>query len=283
MEKTIILSYARTGSTAVFDVYRKYIEANFKDSIRVPMEVACKESWLSEIDFDGVVLPMNKFKKKYNLEDLMKYMAGLDETNYHLERQKLGSLIFENILKEPNFVTKIFPEQFIGAFDQVSTSLKDFTESNGKIIALYRRNVLEGIASIILANEEQQWVCSTAWSKLKKRNCFEKSKRSQEAVEIEIEYYLEHIAHWYSFINFLKEKGIPLTVVAYEDIPAFNFKMLNYLEDAGLTTGYETSVGVQQDSRDRTNAIFYQKDLIEKMVKRYKSLLPMNIFYQLEL
>ena len=284
MEKRIILSYQRTGSTPVLDVYRKFQESYYPSAIRVPQEPTCRDTWKHPYDFDMVENPYKEFKEKYSLSEAMRYLLHLPEGMYAVERQKVGAKIFSCILKEDVYVTKMFPEQFVGNELYNLKLLKQATDDKAKIIVLYRKNLLDSLSSLLLAIEEDKWVVNKSWKDVRKRLYLtESTKYPKEVLEWEVTKYVNNLHAWYNFVVMLKEAGVPLTLVAYEDITSYDYQLLNKLEGTKFLSGYNTCLIVQSDPRDRTNALFWEKDIIEKAIKYCKEHLPVNEMLQLEL
>lgn len=283
IEKRIILSYQRTGSTPVLDVYRKFQESYYPSAIRVPAEASCRDTWKHYHDFDMVENPYKEFKAKYALDEVMRYLLYLPEEMYQTERQKVGARIFKNILKEDVFVTKMFPEQFVGNELYFLNLLKTATESGTKIIVLYRKSLLDSLSSLLLAIEEDKWVVNRSWPDIRERLYLtESTKYPKELIDIEVTRYVTNLDAWWKFVLMLKEAGVPLTLVAYEDIPYYDYRLLNKLEGTKFLSGYNTCLEVQSDPRDRSNALFWEKDIVEKAVKYCKEHLPLNEMLQLE-
>jgi hypothetical protein len=284
IEKRVILSYQRTGSTPVLDVYRKFQESYYPSSIRVPAEVSCRDTWVLNRDFDLIDNPYQKFKEKYGVADLMRYMSHLPHEKYMQERQRIGETLFDNILKEDVYTTKMFPEQFNNNFMSASDKLKKVVNDEGKIIALYRRGFLDSLASLLLAFEEDRWVLNENWKRVVNRLYLKEStKLPKHVIETEVLSYVKAIQEWHKFLKHLKKLDIPFTVVAYEDIPYFDYRMLNTLEDTKFLSGYKSCLLTQSDSRDRVNALYREKDIVDKAVALAQEVLPINNLFQLDI
>ena len=286
IEKRIILSYARTGSTPVLDVYRKFQESYYPNSIRVVAEAAERNTWRVSEDFDMIRSPYDDFKKKYDLTETMRYLQFLPEERYREERQKVATIIFDKILQEDVYCTKMFPEQFESNFFGAKRLLERAVDSNAKIIGLYRKNFTETLASVLMALEDDLWVRNKNWKikrlRAKESDYLDNTERGKLHKK-SLKRYLDGIIEWWSFVKYLEKAEIPVTLVAYEDIPEFNYKMLNYLEGTKFLSGYETCLEIQRDTRDKANLLVKNAELITECIEHAKKHLPLNALHLLDI
>lgn len=286
IEKRIILSYPRTGSTPVLDVYRRFQESYYPNSIRVVAEAAQRNTWRVSEDFDMIRSPFDEFKRKHNLGEIMRYLQFLPEHTYRDKRQKVSEVIFDKILEEDVYCTKMFPEQFESNYPGAKRLLERAVEGNAKIIALYRRNLMDTLASLLMALEDDLWVRNKQWKikrlRAKESNYLDTTERGAIHKQT-VKDHVRGIIDWWNFLNYLKKAEVPYTAVAYEDIPEFNYKMLNYLENTKFLSGYETCLEIQRDPRDRINILAKNAELITECLEYAKAHLPLNALNMLDI
>ena len=107
IDKTLILSYPRTGSTALLDVYRLYLENKYPDEyLNMPSEPMEADQFFNLNDYAGIRYPFHKFCEKHNLPKIE--VINLLHYKETVNMRELGDSIFKSILTEKYFATKIF-------------------------------------------------------------------------------------------------------------------------------------------------------------------------------
>jgi len=279
IDKTFILSYPRTGSTALLDVYRIYLENKYRDRyINMPDEVATWEHFHNTTDYKGEGYPFNKFYEKHNFPVI--HLNNLLEFNQN-GFENLYKKFFQAILSEPFFATKIFPNLISSYPDFITNVLIKHVKEDNNLICLYRRNFLDTLSSIIACTWSNYWVHGI-------HKISSHPKITADMVELDSEQCFSSIKNqfinlkiWYQCCLSIKRECNSIKFIAYEDIKSFDTNVLFDLHNIKLDYTSKCRIVAQHNREEQNKIIEKYWHLIEKAASEvnFKDL-PLNSSYE---
>lgn len=284
IDKTLILSYPRTGSTALLDVYRKYLEKTYPNQyLNMPSEPMEEDQFFNLTDYSNLGYPFHKFCEKYNIPKIE--LNNVLEYKQSLNMNKVGDSIFQAILSEPFFVTKIFPSHIDYYPDYMTNVLLNHINSGNNLICLYRRNFLDTISSIITCTWSNRWVNRTPRDK----DYF----ITAEMVDIQqllvdenlqpIRNIINGLRIWYQCYISIANQNSNFKCIAYEDIESFDSSLLLSLHGVN-TYNIKTCVSKQHDKKQQVLVYKKYKHLIDQVLTDdVMKTLPLNESYEVVL
>lgn len=271
ISKTLILGFPRTGSTAFYDLYRKYVEKEYPDYIRTPSEVACSPNWSYGTDYDLIEDPFGSFFEKHpDLEGpRLKYDWYFENDQGHLGKQhnyyKFPQSLFKRILQEPHYILKIFPLQIkYHDVGKMITTLKQLHEDqNANIVCFYRRNIMDVITSYIRSTESLTW--SVHELEVFKRELPVNKIRYEyiEEMTTGVQFLLNSIKYWYDLYIGLVNQGVEIPRIAYEDVDEFNSDLLCRIHNIKITEKFSCGLVKQHPSDEKEKIKEKYSDVIE--------------------
>ena len=252
IDKTLLLSYARTGSTAVLDPYRVYLRHlklfNNIDYIETPNEIMCYDSWAEpghKYNFYDKFFQKHHLLEKKNSfisKKAIEFWSSNDPNKFKFFKypqvdSELARAVFNGVLSEPFFAIKIFPNHINDDPAYMKEVLIDHVSRGNNLVCLYRRNVLDSLSSLISCLWHNTWVIPAV-------NKFKFSDITAEDVDIEkvlidtqsqpLKQYLNEIKIWYDCYQSIKQECSNINLIAYEDIKTFDSDLLRELHGVEL-------------------------------------------------
>lgn len=288
IDKTLILSYPRTGSTALVDVYRSYLKDKYPDTyFNIPSEPLEGEQFFNLTDYLGKKYPFYHFCKKHNLPivEVNNLLSLKDSADMNL----LGDSIFKAVLSEPFFAVKIFPKHINLNYDIMKQVLLDHIDQGNNLICLYRRNFSDTISSIISCTVTKLWVSITA----REDRIFVPGEEinlekvlSDDHLDPNFEYNIfrttvNGLRTWYNMYRDLSKEYKNIKLVAYEDIKNFDSNFLSNLHNVDIGNYFETRVKLQHYKEQQDIVFQNHKHLLDQVLtSQVMKELPLNSNYE---
>lgn len=282
IDRTIILSYPRTGSTALYDIYKTYVSTINKDTyLRIPSEAFTADTWRHEIDYNLSKNSFDPFFEKYQLSDRVKEFVQKNINHDPV----LSRDIFESITQEPSFVTKIFPNHILDNPEFMSDKLTLLANDGCNIVCIYRRNLLDSISSMITSMWSGNWVISR--TRLPDRQYLVRADEIELPSDRQyfVWYYFEQVKAWYDCYCQIKANGVDVKLIAYEDVVKFDEKLLNDLHGLDIDFQINCLTQVQNhynpsSTHEQIRIIYKYREMIEAALTEWRDRLPINTLNQ---
>lgn len=285
IDKTLILSYPRTGSTALVDVYRLYLENAYpNDYYNIPSEPLEEDQFFNFKNYLGERYPYHHFCDKHNFPkiDINNLLIRRNSTNMN----SLGDSIFKAVLSEPFFAVKIFPKHIDLYYDYMKQVLLNHVNQGNNLICLYRKNFLDTISSIITCTATRLWVSTAPRTS--------RSIANPGIINVEEDFLKDDLRPlretvnglktWHKFYNDLSKEYKDIKIIAYEDIKSFDSNLLSSLHNVNIDNFFESRVKKQHYKQYQDLILEKHKHLVyQVLTKSAMKELPLDSKYRVVL
>lgn len=287
IDRTIILSYPRTGSTAFLDIHEQYLSGKAVNYTPVPCEVFTPDTWRFHEDQHKRINYYHPFFDKHNLRSKINKFIEEFKPWRHFDPE-LPREMFECVLKEDFFVTKIFPHHILDNEEYMSRRLLELSNDGYNVIALYRRNLLDSLSSLLSCLSTNIWVSSKIGRPRLEEQVVVKAKdvcleeAYSSTVGSPVWYFLRGVVAWHECYQTIKSNGGDIKLVAYEDIENFDETMLENLYGVQTDFPVTSLTRVQhhhdlQSHHEQIKVLHKYRELIEDVItSELRQRIPIN-------